>query len=603
MAAGPKNNFISLKDFGGGLYTSKNGTQIPDNCAQSIVNIEFDVENGIGIRRGYEDLSTGLSGTKAITSAHVFTQRDGTKIRIVSSDTFLWWYDSTNESWYKLLTGLTTGLKFGFADSNTTTEDRLFFGNGTENLSEWSGNITRLTAQVNATDTTINVADTSKFPSSGTIIYNGTEIAYSGKTATTFTVASAHASAGADDGVAEAVDDTTHSADPKGNILVIFQDRLGIVQTDTNLITLSTSGDHTDFSTDPELINIVEGAGNITGADVKDDRLVVFKTNAIIPIFIEQTGIATTTQFARIQPLIVAEDSGAEVFTAVHGADNGNIFFVSGNGGVKELDNVQAAEVRFKPLQLTAHIRPTIEDFDFSDAQTIQYDKKILVACKETSDSSFNDTVIMLDMRHPNQDNDFQWYATSIFTGWNVGAWFVDGANLFFGSSAEETKVYHAFQGFDDDTAIIPSLWKGKSLDFGEPFKKKKNLMYGVYGLIGENTNLEVRIDYDDGSLGSISDDIEGDGGSNSFSGEYLTDPISSAFGSDPYGFTAFGGVALSGDSDLLSFRVFKTLSNDVKPYEVSFSFLSDEDGSRWKIKAIGFDPKLQESIPKKRKF
>ena len=101
-----------------------------------------------------------------------------------------------------------------------------------------------------------------------------------------------------------------------------------------------------------------------------------------------------------------------------------------------------------------------------------------------------------------------------------------------------------------------------------------------------------------------IEGNIEGDGGSTSFDGEYLSSAsFLGAFGEDPYGFTTFGGPELTEDGDLLSFMIFKTLPNDIRPYEASFILKSSVEGDRWKVKAIGFNPVLQEGIPKKRKF
>src|SRR3990167_6922071 len=214
-----------------GLFTARDSDDIPDGFSPNLLNIRITGSHFRGAK-GYEIRGTRNATAGEISSQYTFNRNDGKqrmlRVRDDASTGTLEWYDAVNQDWYTLIPSLTTGKIMGFAEFNTSLTNQCIFCNGIENMSVWTGATTRLTAAVTATDTTINVADTTDFPASGTIIYNGTEIAYSAKAATTFTVASAHASAGSDDGVAQAIDDSTHSGVTKGNILLSAKDRFWI---------------------------------------------------------------------------------------------------------------------------------------------------------------------------------------------------------------------------------------------------------------------------------------------------------------------------------------------------------------------------------------
>src|SRR3990167_9942952 len=193
-----------------GLYTARDSDDIPDGYSPDLLNVRINGSNFRG-SLGYELSGNRSSSSGEITSQYTYRRNDGDEVMVRVKDDAttgtLEWYDVTNDTWYTLLESLTTAKIMGFTEFNYANGDedvnQMIFCNCTENMSVWTGAATRLTASVAATDTTINVVSTADFPATGTIIYNWTEIAYSAKTAATFTVASAHSSSGADDGVAQ----------------------------------------------------------------------------------------------------------------------------------------------------------------------------------------------------------------------------------------------------------------------------------------------------------------------------------------------------------------------------------------------------------------
>jgi hypothetical protein len=365
MANKRKNNFIEITNLSGGLYTSIHNTQIPDSALQSVINIEYDQGGGVGPRKGTTSFGNGLSGSVAVSAMHTAVRNDDIEIQLMVSDTKMYWY-STNNKYYEVLkTGLTTGLKYAFVDANQSTGNRMFYCNGVDNMSKWSMNVTYLTSALTGGETSISVNDTTDFPSTGTIIYNGTEIAYTAKTATTFTVASAHASRGADDGVAEAVDDTSLSALPKGNIFQIYKQRLWVsgITNDPMKVHGSKVGDFEDFTTvgaygTVELI-VVQGGGGVKALSVQNGWLMIMKPDGPIPY--RTVSVNLTEETDEFQDFIDSDGAGASNPGAVAIASNANIFYAANNGGIKELTRVRDVET-FLPLQMTDPIAPTIKD-------------------------------------------------------------------------------------------------------------------------------------------------------------------------------------------------------------------------------------------------
>ena len=85
---------LQVPNWEQGIITSRPGTEIPDNAAQDILNMEFDDSGNISTRRGTLQLSaTTFAGR--ITSLHYFSAESGevgllyttgTQLRIIETN-------------------------------------------------------------------------------------------------------------------------------------------------------------------------------------------------------------------------------------------------------------------------------------------------------------------------------------------------------------------------------------------------------------------------------------------------------------------------------------------------------------------------------------
>jgi hypothetical protein len=460
--------------------------------------------NSVEPIKGFKQFGNRLETSGRIRDAYTFIKKDGTEIPVRIRDNgvknFLEWYDSVNDTWYVLLEVMTSGLNTVFQDYNTSTVNQLFFGNGTNNYTKWSGAVTRLTQAVNLHDTEIHVADNSDFPASGTIIYNGTSYSNTSKTGTTiFNVADAHASAGADDGVAEYPDYSTYSAVAKSDVMISAQNRMWLVNNDTSL-EYSKEGDATDWTAgsnraDAGIEDFPIVGGKIKGLAALGEFIFIFKERTVIQFNWQYP--TSTTKTPVFQHLAVGDNLGSINHKGISNIYN-EILYTS-KTGVKSLSKeIQSGNWRDDPI--TDDIRPNIEDYDFSQASAFYDDKEdvYLVACKSDSDAHANDRVIAIWFYKTSGGQ--RTYGISILD-LTADCFFKYNNKLYFGSSME-ANCYELFTGNTKNGASFSSYYTCNRNDFGEKSIKSAEL-YIVEGFIKAGTALELKIFFDGGKNGS----------------------------------------------------------------------------------------------------
>ena len=517
---------------------------------------------------------TDATANHRIRDAYTFILTNGTQIPVRVRDNLtnnvLEWYDATNKKWYILLLQ-TTGLTTGFTDYNTTTVNQLIIGNGTDNYSVWSGLTTILTAVVTATDTDINVVSTAGYGATGTIIYNGTEIAYTSKTATTFVVGSAHASSGADDGVAEAVDDSTHSAFSKSNVILSAQNRIWITEASTSL-EYSKEGDALDFTagTTRDAAGVEDFpivGGYITGLAAKNQYIFIFKERTII-LFTWQypTSITKTPDF---QHVVIGDDLGAINHKGI--ANIYNEILYTTRTGVKSLTK-QLNSDNWQSDPITDIILPTIQDYDFSEATSIFYPKEdvYLVACKSNSDQNKNNKVIAIWFYTDEQGN--KRIGLSILT-LTVDSWFIYLGDLYFGSSMAGN-TYKLFTGSTFAGTAIQSIYTTNRNDYGKKSIKGAEF-YLIEGLIKEGTTITATIFFDGGVTGSQVVEIKS-------TDDFVGNSPLNTLGSYKLGEEVIGGL-FEDSGSLLPFRKIVELQN-TNFYDLQVEYKVSSKGGDYKI-------------------
>ena len=575
-----------LLDQFDGLVTDRDSDDIPDSKSPDLKNVRITGSHVRGAL-GYELAGSRNENAGEILSQWTFRKNNGAEVMVRVRDNgsagVLEWFDATNEEWYQLLGSLTTGKKMGFAEFNTSSADQMIFCNGVENMSVWTGNTTRLTAALSGGETTINVASTAGFPSSGTIIYNGTEIAYSAKTATTFTVSSAHASAGANDGVAEAADDSTHSGVTKGNILLSAKDRLWIAGQpgDENALDYSdegaaftfTGGSNRSDSGSEGFFNI----GGITGLAEKNEEIVVVGPHGGDGFSF--TYPTATTKAPVFREIFRGYNKGCTSSGSVFKVEN-EVFFTNANG-VVALGDLEGTEKVYS-RSITREILPTLQAYNFDEAECTWFEKEkiALIACKTDPDFPGNNEVIGIEFYEKVvQGTRVQTYGLTRLD-WPAASFAILADELYFGSSLEQNS-FKGFSSYQNDGSPRSIRYATKRFHFSNPFQEKFAPYVGISGFIKPGTDVTVKILHNAGFGGETTKVIQS-------TGAYVSNNALNTIGAFKLGTNPIGST-LEAVSELKRFLVYLDLGVDINHNDVQLVFQSDTDGGTYLINHIGF--------------
>lgn len=210
----------------------------------------------------------------------------------------------------------------------------LYFGDGVSNFSKWVIAVTRLNGALVGGETTITVDHTDGFPSTGTIAINGSFIAYTGKTPTTFTLSSGAPATPTGSMVAFAC--ANDGTKPKGNVYAIYQNRLFIAYQST--INYSDTGSPENFGVATGIpaggnATLLDGQTTITAMIPTNAFLIVSRKNGFIQ-FAFQYDSGLTTKLVSLLPLYQGIGEGIATnrsFVIVNGvmyyqAYNGNLY-------------------------------------------------------------------------------------------------------------------------------------------------------------------------------------------------------------------------------------------------------------------------------------
>lgn len=586
---------IILKDFDG-LYTARDSDDIPSGKSPNLLNVRIAGSHVRG-SEGYSLVGERRANPGKILSKKTFKRNDGKQVMVQVRDNgtnaILEWYDVVNDRYYQLL-GSLSRVKMGFAEFNTSQTNQFIFCNGIENMSVWSGSTTRLTASVLAGDTTINVEDTTDFPASGTIIYNGQEIAYASKTATTFVVASAHASAGNNDGVAQAADDSTHSAVTKGNILLSAKNRLWIAgqpdapnaldYSDEGAAFTFTGGSNRADSGTEDFYNI---GGRITGLSEKDDEIIVLGEDGADGFSF--TYPTATTKAPNFREIFRSSGKGPLSAESVFKVNN-EIYFAN-KSGIASISDLEGTE-KIYSKSITRDILPTIKNYDFSESASIWFEKEsiLLIACKTNKVFPGNDIVLGFEFY---KDRDGIDSMGITILDWPVNTWAIledtDGVDfLYFGSSVSPNS-FKAFDTYQNDGAPRTIRYATKRFNYDDPFQNKSCSTIAVRGFIKEGTDIEAKLIHNAGFLGEQTKTIKSDGTDQEGNQKgYVSQSTLNSIGAFALGVNPIG-AQLQTVSELKEFTAFLDYGVDFNPKDVQMIFESDTDGGTFMITHVGF--------------
>lgn len=571
-----------------GFQTKADATKITNGGNPNGQNTIINDGDRISIRDlGFEHFTTGTASTtaSAIQSLHTFKKRDGENIMIRTHGTFVEYLERGNNTWETVSTTYTSGKKFGFSDFNINTDlqSYVYFGNGTDSGVRWTGNHTMTNGAYAGGAGSINVDDTSGFPSSGNIIYCDTSVAYSSKTATTFVVGASAHSCDDNRGVAEALE--TQSSAPVGNIYLAKDNRLFIagIASSTQMVMFSAYGDATSWAenllvdgTDAAAgyFNLGEGGGAVTGMSMDENSIYFFKKSIIY----KATLTDTLYTILPLKPFDgKSQTTGAESSDSIFVGGNG-VIFVTPDRQIMSLNRVDGIDYP-QVVPISDPIRPTIEAARFTSSTGITFGDNSFIAGKSSSSVVNNDSVFVWNNRLRTWE--------SPIVGWNVGAWTIyddgTGAELYFGD-AITPNVYKVTSIPLDDVYSVTANWRSKQFDFGMPYSQKEIDNVFIEGYIADNTTLSISLLLDEnGYTQTYTTDFVGT------ETTYLYQDIEyNLFGFHPFGFERFGSNA--DQSGKKKFRVYLNKNLRRVPfYNAQIEFASDGENQQWEVTKFGF--------------
>lgn len=245
------------------------------------------------------------------------------------------------------------------------------------------------------------------FPVTGTLIYAGTTIAYTGiPTATTFTVSSAHAAA---DNTPVTTAPTEYPLAPRGNRLTNYLNRI-VVGNVRSAVARDSGGALQGFSSggsyfvskisnpfdfnfsatrvagEGDIISTPYGGGEITDVVHQENTVYVLKNRYIEAMTYSQDA----DDVAQREPL--KAESGA-IGPVIKGSDD--IYFITADKKFTSLGRVASRDVLPQTDNIGHKIQRILDVYSFGTGRGIEDVDRIYVPCKSSSDETNNNIVLV----------------------------------------------------------------------------------------------------------------------------------------------------------------------------------------------------------------
>lgn len=290
------------------------------------------------------------------------------------------------------------------------------------------------------------------FPATGTLIFNGSTLAYSAiPTHNTFTVSNSHA---ASSGQAVALVPTEYKDAPRGNRITNYLGRI-IVGNVRSAVARGSGGalqgyasggsyfvskinNPTDFgytatrvAGEGDIIGTPYGGGEISDVQHQEDAVYIFK-----PRYIEAARYSQDSDDIIVREPLKAMN-GARVPT-IKGADD--IYMITPDNKFTSLGRVESKDVTVQTANIGYKIKRLLDTYVFDFGRGIEDKDKIFIPAKSSSAQEQNDVIVVYNK------------VTDSFWGvWDIPANFLERFNekLYYGDSVLPN-VYEMFVGHAD---------------------------------------------------------------------------------------------------------------------------------------------------------
>jgi len=419
-------------------------------------------------------------------------------------------------------------------------------------------------------------------PTTGTLIYGGTTIAYTAvPTDASFTVGSAHAAAD-NTPIALVPEEILTNGVPRGNRLIVDNTRMfvaGVIGNgpSTYYSKIANAGSFSFSSpriaTDGGVIDTPEGGGKIRDLVAQEDVIYILKNGIVKTVTFTQDG----NDLPQIQPLV--ESNRVSVVGRVFKTAN-DVYFATQDNSITSLGRLPNLDQNTRAFDISYDVKKGVSLMDFSNFRGIEYQDRSIMSCKETEDSTSNDVCVVFNSQRQRWEGVWDLDAADFFTYQSVPH--------FVSSSSKET--YKMFEGIDKDKAgvhyPVNSFWKSGYLNYTKTGINLQEL-YSIIvsGWISSNTTLTFDLTYDFGNSADVT--------SWEFSGvesDYIFgEPVYNVLGQFPLGVVPLGMI---GEEILDNKRKFLVIFNvPAKQHHwFQFGFGSNGLGQDWEITDVFFE-------------
>ena len=353
------------------------------------------------------------------------------------------------------------------------------------------------------------------FPESGTLIYNGTAIAYTDIPSTTeFTVTSAHAAP--DDTPVTLVPEIFIDA-PKGNRLenllgrvYVGNVRSGVSRDDADALQGSTQvgsvfvsniSNPTDYSFqatrvagEGDIINIPYGGGPVTDISGQEEFVYLYKKNYIEAV--KYSG--DIDDFAIRTPLKTGIGSVNKV---IKGRDDH--YFMTLDDQYTSIGRVASKDILPQTQNIGHKIKRLLESYKHNEFDGIEYGNRILSTHKSSDDKTYNDVVLIYNK----ETKSFEGIWTLPSSGFSI---YNDDIHYIESNGPNVWKMFTGKSDVQSSTVSFPVTSKWQSNFFNVlPLKANIQAINSVHieGLISGNTTIEYSLyrDFNNDSAFSFS--------------------------------------------------------------------------------------------------
>lgn len=586
--------YASVRQLGIKGWNSFDDPQdIDDRALADALNVVYD--KGYPTPRAGSFLKWPKPDGEADNLLNLFQVRasDGTNYAVAAYGVNFYLRDEENDQWIKLNRGYTPSVKeeYGYANWNAGIGSDSFYAcNGKESFVKWPIALGYLAANQSSSDTSLTLADGTKFPASGGSIIvkerNGDdfEVSYSSRTGNVLTLSAplGH-DVGAGSAVACEIDEAPSME--KGKIVAKFEGRLIVANGFGAESTLygSEIGNPENFTPDTGIIDpfvevITDGNGGIQGVDDFGEYLLVEKSDSSYKVAIS---INSDLDAKLITIVPVASDTSmGPINPQARIKKNNSLFYVTETEGIASLSPNQTGNSTQTGYSVISQpIQPFVTSLNFSKSRIAAFKQKILFSCaRETA----NDTILVWDILRS---------AWSRFDNWPVADWLTHNKELLFGST-QDGAIYQAFhESNTDNNNPYEISFSTKRYDMGDASKPKTMSTVFVQGYVSEATKFNIDVLFnEDGELHTQTYEIDGTKG-------YVKQPTPLALAMMMLGSPIMGSGEPMFDK-IGIFRVYLSIPARYGFYNIQLRAYSSQAAANWGITGIGFNPESQIKIP-----